>query len=202
MKNTWRIGIGVGSMLGLAALPAWGSGRLQARVIDDVTGQPLAARVAVTDPNGKFVDVQGDHPHVHYLGKRWCYVDGSFAVNLPASGVVLEIRRGLETLPVSATFTNDIASKTIEKTFRLRRWIDMRRKGYLEGDIHAHLPVPKEAHFQMRAEDLNALTLLYLPDTGQPIPVNGCFTRKLDAHSTPGCEIYVGQEIQDFQWGT
>lgn len=77
----------------------------------------------------------------------------------------------------------------------------MRREGYLEGDIHAHLPMPKEAHFQMQADDLNALTLLYLPDSRQPIPVNACFTGKLDTHSTPGCEIYVGQEIQDFQMG-
>jgi hypothetical protein len=201
LKDSWRLWIGVGSIFGLTALPASGSGRLEARVVDDSTGQPLAARVAVTDSYGGFVEIEGEHPHVRYLDKRWCYVDGGFSLNLPDAGVVLEIRRGLETLPVSVALTNNGTAKTIERTFRLRRWIDMRRRGYLEGDIHAHLPVPKEAHFQMQAEDLNALTLLYLPATENPIPVNACFTGKLDTHSTPGCEICVGEEIQDFQMG-
>ena len=77
----------------------------------------------------------------------------------------------------------------------------MRQKGYVNGDIHAHLPVPKEAHAQMRAEDLNALTLLHMADSQNPIAVNDCFTGRLDANSTPGCEIYVGQEIREWQMG-
>jgi hypothetical protein len=185
----------------LTPLAAFGAQQLQARVVDDSTDQPLAARVAVTDTHGKFVEIEGKHPHVEYLDKRWCYVDGGFAVKVPDSGLSFEIRRGLETLPISISITNDSSLGAVEKTFRLRRWIDLRQKGYFQGDIHAHLPVPKEAQLQMKAEDLNTLTLLYLPDTQSPIPVNDCFTGKMDVHSTPGCEIYVGQEIQDFQMG-
>jgi hypothetical protein len=77
----------------------------------------------------------------------------------------------------------------------------MRQKGYVNGDIHAHLPVPAEAHSQMRAEDLNALTLLHMADSEYRLPVNDCFVGKLDTNSTPGCEIYVSQEIRDFQMG-
>ncbi|MBN1362698.1 MAG: CehA/McbA family metallohydrolase [Sedimentisphaerales bacterium] len=175
--------------------------RLEARVVDDASGAPLAARVAVTDSLGRFVDVDGTGAHVEYLGKRWCYVDGSFSLAVPAGGAALEIRRGFETLPVTATLAGGTSDGTVEKTFRLRRWIDMAGKGYANGDIHAHLPVPKEAHPQMRAEDLNALTLLYLPDTEAPIATNAYFTGKLDTNSTPGCEIYVGQEIQEWQMG-
>jgi len=182
-------------------LPAGAAARLEARIVDDASGQPLAARVAVTSADGKFVEIHGRHEHVEYLGKRWCYVDGSFALTVPAGGVSLEIRRGFETLPLTAKIAGQASNKKFEKTFRLRRWIDMGVKGYVNGDIHAHLPVPKVAHPQMRAEDLNTLILLYLPDTESPIATNRCFTGKLDACSTPGCEIYVSQEIQEWQMG-
>ncbi|MCL5280429.1 MAG: CehA/McbA family metallohydrolase [Planctomycetes bacterium] len=175
--------------------------RLEARIVDDASGEPLAARVAVTNPDGKFVEIDRRHEHVQYLGKRWCYVDGSFALTIPEGGVQLEILRGFETRPLSATVAGNASGKSLQKTFRLRRWIDMRRQGYSSGDIHAHLPVPKEAHFQMRAEDLGALTLLHVADPENPIATNKCFTGRLDASSTPDCEIYVGQEVQDWQMG-
>jgi len=175
--------------------------RLEARVVDDTSGEPLAARVAVTNSDGKLVEIEGRHEHVQYLGKRWCYVDGSFALTIPQGGVQLEIRRGFETRPLSATIAGSASGKSVQRTLRLRRWIDMRRPGYASGDIHAHLPVPKEAHLQMRAEDLSALTLLHVADPDNPIATNKCFTGRLDANSTPGCEIYVGQEVQDWQMG-
>jgi hypothetical protein len=53
----------------------------------------------------------------------------------------------------------------------------------------------------MRAEDLNAQVLLYVPDPDSPMAINKYFTGKIDAGSTQGCEIYVGQEIQDWQMG-
>ncbi len=194
---------GVGPILGCRAPGAsTGAGaRLEARVVDDATGAPLAARVAVTNPDGKFVEIDGKHAHVQYLGKRWCYVDGSFTVAVPASGAVLEIRRGLETLPLSAKIPGDTSGQVVQKTFRLRRWIDLRSQGYVNGDLHAHLPIPKEAYPQMRAEDLNALVLLYLPDPENPLAINRYFTGRLDAGSTPGGGIYVGQEVQDWQMG-
>ncbi len=182
-------------LLGCHATAAGTTSRLQAKVVDDATGAPVAARVAVTDPDGKFVEIEGTHEHVQYLGKRWCYVDGSFALTIPASGAQIEIRRGLETLPLTATLSGG------EKTFRLKRWIDMRGKGYVNGDIHAHVPIPSVAYPQMRAEDLAAQVLLYLPYPESPMAVNKYFTGKMDAGSTPGCEIYVGHEIQDWQMG-
>jgi hypothetical protein len=192
---------GVGPMLGCHAAAAGAGGRLEARVVDDATGAPLAARVAVTNPDGKFVEIDGQHAHVLYLGKRWCYVDGSFALAVPASGATIEIRRGLETRPLTATIRGGSAGKVVQKTFRLRRWVDMRHEGYFNGDMHAHLPVPAEAVVQMRAEDLNALTLYHIADSGYHLPTNDCFTGRLDTHSSPDCQIRVGQEIQEWQMG-
>jgi hypothetical protein len=193
--------VGWGSESGLWAQGPRAGTRLEARIVDDASGEPLAARVAVTNSDGKFLEIEGRHEHVQYLGKRWCYVNGSFALTIPEGGAQLEIRRGFETRPLSATVAGNASGKGLQRTFRLRRWIDMRRQGYASGDIHAHLPVPKEAHPQMRAEDLSALTLLHLADPENPIATNKCFTGRLDANSTPGCEIYVSQEVQDWQMG-
>ena len=174
---------------------------LEASVVDDATGEPVAARVAITDANGKFVEIEGRCDHVEYLDKRWCYVDGAFAVKVPKGGLSLEIRRGLETLPFSAKIGGWALGNKVKKTFRLRRWIDMAEKGYANGDIHAHVPRPKQAHVQMRAEDLNAQVLLCLSDAEPPMLGPNYFTGKLDENSTPGCEIYVGQEVLEWQMG-
>ncbi len=193
---------GVWLALGHSSQLSAGATRLEARIVDDATGQPLAARVALTNPDGKFVEVEGKHAHVQYLDKRWCYVDGAFSVNLPAGrGTQVEIRRGLETRPLIADLKPGTSREMIQKTFRLRRWIDLRQRGYFNGDLHAHVPVPKEAHLQMQAEDLNALTLLYVGAPKDPYPVNNCFNGRLDPISSPGCEIRVSQEVQDWQMG-
>lgn len=197
----WVASAGLWPAVACGAEPATPAGRLEATVVDDVTGEPLAARVAITDSADRFVEIEGKHEHVKYLGKRWCYVDGSFAVKIPAGGVTIEIRRGFETLPLSAAVKAAAKNKTVTKTFRLRRWVDMAAKGYVQGDLHAHLPVPKEAHPQMRAEALNALTLLHMADLEQPPATNDCFTGKLDKVSTPGCEIRVAQEVREWQMG-
>jgi hypothetical protein len=201
MKTAFLILTMVWPMLSAAAQSNKAVMHLQARVVDDLTGEPLAARVAITNAEGRFIEIDGQHEHVQYLGKRWCYVDEAFALNISAPGAEIEIRRGFETRPLVTTIAAEDDAKMLEKTFRLRRWIDMRKQGYFNGDIHAHLPVPKEAHVQMRAEDLNALTLLHMADSEYFLPVNDCFSGKLDTNSTQGREIYVGQEIRDFQMG-
>jgi hypothetical protein len=170
--------------------------RLQGAIVDDQTGTPLAARVSLQDSCGKTLEIEGTHSHVEYLGKRWCYVDGSFSVDLPAQGLKLEIRRGLETRPLIAT-VEPSSENLLKKTFRLRRWINTRERGYVNGDIHAHTPLPAEAHLQMRAEDLNVVNLL----AGEGNRQTPYFTGSLDSNSTPGHEIRVTQEVRDWQMG-
>ncbi|MCX5644209.1 MAG: CehA/McbA family metallohydrolase [Phycisphaerae bacterium] len=161
-RGTWlRLAMTcLGPLLGLCAQAPGAGARLEARAVDDATGEPLAARVAVTNAEGKFLEIEGQHPHVQYLGKRWCYVDGPFALAMPDAGVQLEIRRGFETRPLSAKIAANAAGKPIQKTF-----------------------------------------LLHVADSQSPMAINKCFTGRLDTNSTPGCEIYVNQEVQDWQMG-
>jgi hypothetical protein len=167
--------------------------RFVGRIVDSETGRPLAAAIIVKNAQGEAVEIEGQHPHAHYLQQRWCYADGQFALTGGASGLTVEIRRGLEALPIRKT----LGSHSAEQTFRLERWINMAGRGYLSGDSHVHLLTPAQCHLQMRAEDLAVLNLL----VGDFTPDIESFTGELDPVSTPGHSVYVGQEFRDWQQG-
>jgi hypothetical protein len=170
--------------------------RLEGRILDDKTGLPVAATLLLSDGDGKPLEVDGSHPHVQYLGKRRCYVDGVFTLNTRPSRLVLELRRGLETFPLKTEV--DLSRHGSEAlTFRLRRWIDMRELGYQNGDTHVHFLSQSQAHLQMRAEDVNIVNLLVSDFTND----REKFTGKVDPVSTPEHTVFVGQESRDWQNG-
>jgi hypothetical protein len=190
----WR-SVSTGALIGLLGLAAAQErARFAGRIVDGASGKPLAAAVVVKNAAGEGVEIDGEHPHAHYLQQRWCYADGEFTVSGGGGGrLSVEIRRGLETLPLRQTIELDAA----EHTFRLERWIRMADQGYLSGDTHVHLLTPAQCHFQMRAEDLAVLNLLVGDFTNDVESFSG----KLDAVSTPGHAVYVGQEFRDWQQG-
>ena len=169
------------------------SHKYQFTITDDQTGEQLAARVSVTDACGKPVHIDGASTHVEYLGKHWCYTDGSFFVTAPGKGAAMEIQRGPETLPVKISLDNSPGKSII----KLHRWINMHDMGYMNGDIHIHTPFSETAHLQMKAEDLNVLNIL----VGEDSVKNKQFTGTLDPASSPGRTIYVAQEVRDWQMG-
>jgi hypothetical protein len=182
----------------LLLLAYWSLGldRLEGRILDDKTGESVAATLVLADGEGKPLEIEGRHSHVEYLGKRRCYVDGTFVLNSRPRRLVVELRRGLEILPLKTEV--DLTQPDSEPlTFRLRRWVDMRELGYLSGDTHVHLLSQSESHLQMRGEDLNVLNLLVSDFTRD----REKFTGKLDAVSTPGHAVFVGQEARDWQQG-
>jgi hypothetical protein len=170
--------------------------RLAVRVVDDASGQPVAARVFAADRDGAPLEIEGTHEHVQHVGRRWCYVGGSFALDVPPEGAAIEVRRGLETRPLSVTVRPGGAG---ERTLRLRRWADLHARGLVSGDAHAHAPSPRDAELQMRAEDLHVANLLAL--NGSDFPANSAFTGRLDPVSGGGHDVSVGQEVQDWQSG-
>jgi hypothetical protein len=174
-----------------------GEDRLEGRVLDAHTGQPVAATLLLSDGDGKPLEIAGEHSHVQYLGQRRCYVDGAFVLNARPSRLVVELRRGLETLPLQAEvdLTGQPSGEAL--TFRLRRWIDMREQGYWSGDTHVHFLSQSDSHLQMRAEDLHILNILVSDFTHD----REKFTGKLDPVSTRDHAVFVGQESRDWQHG-
>ena len=168
------------------------SGIYSFTITDDISGEQLAARVAVTDQYGRPVDIDGNPAHVGYLGKSWCYTEGQFTVTLPEGKGTLEVRRGPETIPVKL----EIGSQP-SGIIKLHRWINMHENGYVNGDIHIHTPFSDSAYLQMCAEDLDFLNILI----GEDSVKNRQFTGRKDPASTPGRTIYVAQEVRDWQMG-
>lgn len=164
----------------------------QFKVVDDISGIQLEARVCVTDSYGKIIHIDGKPTHVEYLGKHWCYTDGLFTVTSADKEINLEIQRGPETLPVKISFTEGPSNQII----KLHRWTDMYHKGFLSGDVHTHTPFSETAHLQMKAEDLNVLNILV-----SDFVDNKYFTGLQDQASSPGRTIFVAQEVRDWQMG-
>lgn len=181
-------------LIGLLSLAAaQETARFVGRIVDGQSGQPLAAAIVLKNADGKTIEIDGEHPHTHYLEQRWCYADGQFSLAGDARDLSIEIRRGLETLPIRKA----IDSGAAEQTFRLERWINMADRGYLSGDSHVHMLSTAQCHLQMRAEDLAVLNLL-VGDFTNDID---SFSGRLDPVSTPGHSVYVGQEFRDWQQG-
>jgi hypothetical protein len=160
---------------------------------DDMSGERVAAKVAVTDPCGGAVIIDGNPDRVEYLGKEWCYTYGSFSFTLTGDSGSLEVRVGPETLPVRIS----LGKGEPEKVIRLHRWTDMHEKGYMNGDIHIHMPFSESADLQMMAEDLDILNI----HVGEDSVKNRQFTAKKDPASSPGRTIYVAQEVRDWKMG-
>ena len=165
----------------------------QLSIIDDQSGEQLAAKVSVTDKYGQSIHIDGKHTDVEYLGKNWCYTDGLFSVTTNRDDTGLEIRHGLETLPGKISLGNGPDKQVI----KLHRWTYMHKEGYLNGDIHIHTPFSETAHLQMMAEDLDVLNIL----VGEDSVKNRQFSSKKDPASSPGHTIYVAQEVRDWQMG-
>jgi hypothetical protein len=179
----------------LFVLGAWHQGPSSVRVdlFDTSSGEPTAASVSVTDESENPLEIEGGHSHVDYLDRRWCYVDGTFVVRTSAKSIKLDVRRGPETIPVSRTVQVSEGPLKIE----MQRWINMNDRGYTSGDGHVHFLSLKDSHLQMRAEDLDTVSLLtsdFTHDVGK-------FTGKIDPISTEGHEVFVGQEFRDWDHG-
>ena len=162
------------------------------KVVDDITGEPLSAKVCITDSCGRTIGIEGTPAHVEYLGKHWSYTDGSFTVTSSGKGINMEILRGPETVPVKISMDEG----PLEQIIKLHRWTDMYQKGYMSGDVHTHTPFSEKAYLQMKAEDLNVLNILV-----SDFVDNKYFTGQQDETSSPGRIIYVAQEVRDWQMG-
>ena len=101
---------------------------------------------------------------------RWFAADGQ--VRLPLEGKVLvRVERGPEWVPVLETV--DAPGR---REIRLRRWIDMRARGYSSGESHLHVAA-RDLPAMMAAEDLDFGNSLYWwngpklprPDGDEPV---------------------------------
>jgi hypothetical protein len=179
----------------LIAVVGRGATPFQIEIVDDESGQPLAASVLVLDALGKPLVPREHGGRTPFKGQLRYAVDGRIVLTEPPAEFSVDVRRGFETQPVRQVFKTGKGDR--RGVIRLKRWINMSTLGYLSGDTHVHNQTNARSHLQMRAEDLGVLNLLKSDFT------NGeeTFTGKLAVESTPGAWIYVGQEVRDWQNG-
>lgn len=134
-------------------------------IVDHETGEPLAARIYVTNQAGEDLFVESADPDgsaVIYR-EQWVPMEGSsekhttvsahpFKVELPPGTYKLTVERGKEYFPLEATL--EIGADPVEKTFKLRRWIDLASRGWYSGETHVHR-LFEELPYIVQAEDLN-----------------------------------------------
>lgn len=160
----------------LLLLLATGRGRaveFRARVVDEATGEDLAARVYLQDDSGgwHFVEsVPPAPPAVRYdkqakvnprsVEMHTTVPAGEFRAELKPGRYRLTVERGKEYFPLeSEILVGDAAAESLK--LPLCRWIHLAGRGWFSGDTHLHRELA-ELPVVMMAEDLNvAFPLTY-----------------------------------------
>lgn len=136
---------------------------LRGRIVDDASGQPVAARIYVQGADGQWYFPRSASPEGSALelkrqaGERSLEMHVTlsahpFIVDVPPGKVTILVERGKETMPVERVVETPERGLDIE--IRLRRWIDMAARGWYSGDTHSHRSVADSLQMVL-AEDLN-----------------------------------------------
>ncbi|MHB8375810.1 MAG: CehA/McbA family metallohydrolase [Dehalococcoidia bacterium] len=140
------------------------AGTLAVAIIDDASGERVAARVYCADDVGP-VAPAGVTLRRDRHGNAWFHADGGFEATT-AGRTRIRVVRGIEYEPADLAISvrPDVAA-TAEA--RLRRWSHMAADGWRSGDVHVHLHyggelalAPVDAALAQRAEDLHVLHMM------------------------------------------
>ena len=136
--------------------------RLTGQVVDPLTGRPVPCRLYVEGPPGTFHLVRSastEGSAVSYEKRRGRSVEihttisgHPFFAELPEGEYKLTAERGKEYHP--ATRTIQLQGAPVEVKLELKRWIDMRGRGWYSGDTHVHRSLDDLRNI-VKAEDLN-----------------------------------------------
>lgn len=147
------------SVLGAASLilspPLGGAeqGRLVIHTVDQLTGQPVAARMHLKNSRGQSVRPAGT---VYW--KDHFVFDGSVVLNLPLGTYHFELERGPEYKLQTGYFTLERGADDT-KTINMVRYVDLAKEGWWSGDLHIHR-LPEEIELHLKAEDLHCAPVI------------------------------------------
>jgi len=162
-------------------------GRLKLTVLSDDTGQPAPSMVRLlwlTDGiarqpgNGIEFAPQFDKQGKASGGRNanlpgpladtfWC-VPGPFDMALPPGDWRIGVRRGVEHEVVFEDITVR-SGETVERSFRPKRWVDMRKRGWWSGDDHVHCRILSDSDARqlmawVQAEDVHLANVVKMGD--------------------------------------
>lgn len=133
------------------------TGKLTVRVIDADAGTPIPARLALKASDGTY---PGDR--LRLSADRWprieahaIFIDGEETYELPAGTTSVTAARGLQ-YRAETTTVEVKPGQTVSIELRLRKVVDLRKAGWVAGDLHVHM-IHGENQRQTSYEDV-ALT--------------------------------------------
>ena len=134
-------------------------------VVDDKTGQTLAARVYLQSRAGEWFfpeSVAPDGSAVRYAKTNWVNQRAMevhttlsahpFRVQLPPGSYTLTVERGKEYRPLTQRV--EVGNDPVKLRLPLHRWINMAELGWFSGDTHLHRTTDELKNLVL-AEDLN-----------------------------------------------
>jgi hypothetical protein len=170
------------------------------RFVDEVTKQPVAVRVRLTDAQGREVIPQGhaetfrtdaQEGDVSIQSRRFFYSNGELLISPERLPVRYEAVKGYEYLIGKGEIRReDLHGGSLKVP--LRRWSALAERGWYSGDIHIHHIRPSSCRLEMDAEDLNVANILTSDFTADQDQFEG----KVNDLSGGRQLIYVSQEFR------
>ncbi len=190
------------------------TGRLRLRIRDGPAGAPAAARVSVTDPEGRgyapddalWRADDGFDRSLRRFEYPYFHARGRAELTLPAGPAEIEVLRGIEYRPFRRRVKIEKGA-TVDVEVPLARIADLAAEGWWSGDLHVHMNYggayrndPEGLAFQADAEDLRLVENLIV-NKEQRIPDIGHFDGSPDRFPDRNVVIDHAQEFHTSFWG-
>ena len=178
-------------------------GTVAVRIVDDVTGQPTAARVYHTASDGKPYTPPDSYERLAALNRHLFHTPGSYVTQVPPGNLTIEVTKGFE-YDLSKATIDVRAGTTQQVTIRMKRLADLQSKGWRSGSNHVHMNyagnlhnTPENMIMMAAAEDLG-MTSLQIANKDNRILDYQHYTPGQSLHpaSTPDFGMHVGQEYR------
>ena len=105
----------------------------------DADDNPVASRIHLTAPDGKFYAPADAYARVSRAGDRIFHHPGSFSVELPVGTAQITIVRGFETQPFTFEPLIRGRRRPTSTTVRLTEISDVSDEGWFSGSTHVHM---------------------------------------------------------------
>jgi hypothetical protein len=126
-------------------------------IVDEATDNTIPAHVLIKSDNG-----QCYYPPKAVLlnigPEIWFMSSGNSSIKVPPGKVLLRVERGKEYIRIKQQLDN-ARKESINKKVVLKKWIDLKQRGYFSGENHLHRS-PDDVAALCAAEDLDFGTVL------------------------------------------
>ena len=171
--------------------------KLAGSIIDQATGEQVAARVQVVSSGGSFA-----HPPDALLkvgtGAPFFYSDGTFEVNVSRGPTQVIVERGTEYVPAQVNIDAP-AQGTVAIDVQMERWSELGDRGWHPGNTHIHYDEKEERpderlRLDPRVEDLRMTAVSILKRWDLEYATNKYATGMLTDFSSAHHYVQCGEE--------